>query len=314
MTALKNYIDELSNPMFLLDDSGDYILYSNRAAAQEHGLEQDDKLQASVYIKTVQTDYSENLIAEFNHQWYALKRQKLTIAGEDIHMLGLYTIEGHPDKETLDNWKNMIAVLLHRLRSPLTGISGYVELLEEENKDNSLNKRIESIHKGFSQVYNMMDELEIFYHTSDKYDDSEFIPVNLSKVVSTLVLNFSKEEQARIKVKGDTSSEPHSVDSSCDYLKTVLGQLLKNSLEHSEGEVHINIDANNGGSIELHNPNPGVPEDIKSKMFHPFVTTKANELGIGLTIALLYAQKLGGILLFKENDELISFKLKLPLN
>jgi two-component system nitrogen regulation sensor histidine kinase GlnL len=94
----------------------------------------------------------------------------------------------------------------------------------------------------------------------------------------------------------------------------VLLQLLKNSLEHSESEVHIIIDEKNGGSIEIQNSNPGIPADVKSRMFHPFVTTKANELGIGLTTALLYVQKLGGVLLFKENEEIVSFKLKLPLN
>lgn len=314
MTALRNYIEELSNPVFLLDDSGDFILFSNRSAAKEHGFDQDEKLPVAAHIKTFQTDYSDYLIAEFNHHWYSLKKQKLNIDGEDLQLLGLYTIDDHPDKETLDNWKNMVAVLLHRLRSPLTGISGYVELLEEENKDDSLSKRFDSINKGFTQVYNMMDELEIFYHTSDEFEDSEFTPVDLPKFVSTIVLKFNKEEQDRIKIEEDASSDSVTLNTNSEHLEIALKQLLKNSLEHSEGEVHIKIDADKGGSIEIQNPNPGIPEDIKSNMFHPFVTTKANELGIGLTIALLHTQKLGGILFFKENEDLVSFKLKLPLN
>lgn len=313
MTALRNYIDRVSNPLFLLDESEEYVRFSNRAAWQEHGYDQESRIKVSDIIKILPADHYEQPIAQFNHKWYLINKEQLQIEGEEVHLMGLNTITGQPDSQTLKNWKNMIAVMLHRLRSPLTGVRGYVELLEEENKDDTLNKRFDSIHKGFNQVFNLMDELEILYHLEDKFDSGKFESVNVPELLSSLLFNFEEGNRSKFSVENSTHKKSN-IDTNPEYLSKVLLQLMTNSLMHAEGDIKIHFSDDNGGSIHISNNNPGIPDEIKPKIFHPFVTSRANELGIGLTLAMLYARKLGCLVLFREDEENITFIIQFPID
>ena len=66
--------------------------------------------------------------------------------------------------------------------------------------------------------------------------------------------------------------------------------------------------------IKISNEGSAIPPEINDHIFHPFVTSKANNLGIGLTMALIYTNQFGGTIFQTENGEesKISFTICFP--
>ena len=54
--------------------------------------------------------------------------------------------------------------------------------------------------------------------------------------------------------------------------------------------------------IEVSDTGPGIAEDIASRLFQPFVTSKAGGMGIGLSISRQIIQSHGGDLTYRKND------------
>lgn len=313
MTALENYISGLPNPVFLLKNSSENIFYANRAAISELPFENASDLTLSDCVKLLPLNDDVNY-AQLNHKWYQAKTEEFEIPEGKLTLLELTKIEGIPDNDTLESWKNMIAVMLHRLRSPLTGINGYLDMLENEVDAKKHSKRFESINKGFNHIYDLMDELEIFYNLSPNYDDSEFTEVEIESIIDETLIGFSIEQQQRIIF--EKSSDPSILTfTNPDALKQIISALLTNALEHSSDEnIEVSYSPANGGSISVKNDAETLEPLIKDQIFHPFVTTKATNLGIGLPAALIQALQIGGIIFLTEEECSIKLTFQFPLS
>ncbi|MEX0722429.1 MAG: HAMP domain-containing sensor histidine kinase [Gracilimonas sp.] len=308
MTVLKQYIDGVSNPVFITDRSYKILLHSNPPAKNELNSDTNTKLVLDEHIKLLHQK-SGAVYVELNHKWYQAATQDIELEDKSVKILELRKIEGIPDNETLDSWKSMIAVMLHRLRSPLTGINGYLDMLEDENKDEQLNKRFEAIHKGFNNIYDLMDELEILYNIPTGFDDSKFIEVELEAFIERLIINYEPELRERITINLEQNI---TINTNPEWLKNIISILLDNALQHSESSVKLIYSLDNNGQITVQNEG-SLPLKISNKIYHPFVTTRATNLGIGLTKAILYVQQIGGIIFHSDDNNSVSFTLQLPL-
>jgi signal transduction histidine kinase len=88
----------------------------------------------------------------------------------------------------------------------------------------------------------------------------------------------------------ETSLEPNlEISGNEDRLKQLVMNLLRNSLEACEpntGKVTVHL-IKKGDSIQLsvRDNGPGIPADIRDKIFNPYFTTKDRGTGLGLSIA-----------------------------
>jgi len=312
MTALKTYIDGLLHPVFLVEFSSDKILFANETASKQVYLDKKSDFKIDEVLSFF-TDPSGRKITQLNGKWYQIKTQTFDHNEVPYQILELLDIEGVPNNNTIENWKDLIAVMLHRLRSPLTGISGYLDLLEDEVHDPGHQPRFDIIQKGFANVFDIMDELEILYTISPNYDDSGFSNISIHKVIDKILFDLSPEQKERISIDKSIQEAPE-LNTNSDLLHEILFQLLENALLHSDDD-HIEIFylPENNGRITVKNKASSIDHAFKKKMFDPFVTTRATNLGIGLTKAQLYALQLGCLILFNEEENSFLFSLKTPL-
>src|SRR5699024_817887 len=78
-------------------------------------------------------------------------------------------------EDILKALEKMIGILLHRLRSPLTGIQGYANLIEHriENETNAI--QFDKINKGIDELFTRLDHLEALQKIpSDKVEHNAF--------------------------------------------------------------------------------------------------------------------------------------------
>jgi len=81
-----------------------------------------------------------------------------------------------------------------------------------------------------------------------------------------------------------------------------LSLLVQNGIDHTPKGEEIAIKAESNRVITVTTNGAVIQDEIAKNLFNPFVTTTANNLGIGLTLALLYTKQFDGIIFLSEND------------
>lgn len=301
MDVISTLIEDISYPVFVIKTGTRHIYALNQAAKE--GLPNtiledvviDDLFHVNDYVLEDQP------VVFFNKQWHLFNADTFEAEGEVFEKIELTAHPAIPDSVTLDRWKHMIAVMLHRFRSPLTGISGYLEFLKDETKESSTQQRASKIDEGVTHLANLMDELEFFYHIPSKFDISKLEPIELSSVLTRVKFDIPEEDHDRIQYLKSTEFQTYQATN--DSLEKVLQLLISNALRFSPKGSPVTISRFSDTCIKVSNEGSPIPEDIADHIFHPFVTSRANNLGIGLTMALLFASQFGGTILQTENGE-----------
>jgi signal transduction histidine kinase len=252
--------------------------------------------------------------AFFNGQWFNLQQETLIWEGSPHIKISLQQRVGIPDFDTLHSLKKMIGFLLHRLRSPLTGMQGYLSIIEGRTEDETNARHLEKVNKGIEQLFDLLDDLESLQDISLKTVELNNYSANPEPILDEIISGYSEETQDHITFI--PSADTQLLRCSPGDLKRILSALIDNALEHApvnkDNQITIELPSANAVKIS-HNGNP-IPKSIAQQLFFPFVTGKATKLGIGLTMAMLYAKRYKGSIFLTDNSPFrgVSFTFCLP--
>lgn len=186
--------------------------------------------------------------------------------------------------------EQLIAVLGHDLRNPLSAVIMGVELLETspDRKDDPLLATLKRSTARMSElVHNIMDFARTRMGEGMVLNrrDSLLEPV-LHQVVAEMQLVYPK----RSITTSFEITEPVNCDT--DRIAELISNLLANALTHGDPDspVHVHAVHNNGDlKISVSNHGTPIPPDMHDKLFTPFTREKSrpsqNGLGLGLYIA-----------------------------
>src|SRR5699024_5669534 len=133
--------------------------------------------------------------------------------------------------------------------------------------------------------------------------------VNIPNLLDDLVDDFSPAQQKRLFIEKITD---HTIETDLVLLRSILGELIINGLEHNP-DTKVSISSPEEGLFWITNYGPAISPDILSKIFYPFFSLKAKNLGLGLTISKLQAESMGASLKLIQNsvDEGITFEINI---
>lgn len=249
--------------------------------------------------------------AYFDEEWFFLKKETIAWQGSYHIKIRLIERKNVPDLRIIQSLKSMIGFLLHRLRSPLTGIRGYAELMEENPKQDD--KYLGKINQGIDQLLNLLDELETLEGIPLEGPDLNKHSADSTKIIGEILSSYSKEQQENITF--NPTAKANRLSCNPGDLNRILSILIENAVVYAPiGNHEISISQPNPHSILVSHNGNAIPDSISTDLFHPFVTTKARKLGIGLTKAILYAKRYNGSIFLTENAESgnVSFLFCLP--
>ncbi|WP_340103506.1 sensor histidine kinase [Rhodohalobacter sp. 8-1] len=295
--GLRSLISESDNPVFLLETDQDLIFEANSASIAACGPY--NPIGESIN-NVVHIELPGGLVF-FDNRWLEPKRELISLNKKTFTKLVLQHPASIPDENTLFTIRNMIAVLLHRLRSPMTGMQGYLELVGSVS-DETDQRKLSKVSEGLDYLFEIMDELELLHHADafiEDEPDSELS--NAESVIREILYTFDPEIRNRISVRNNSQN---NFQFNSAELKQILTLLIDNATEHSSGAGHpIKIEIESENRINITNWGSPIPDEIASTLYYPFVTTKANNLGIGLSLAQIIASRRRGIILLTENSE-----------
>ncbi|HXQ64955.1 MAG TPA: ATP-binding protein [Alphaproteobacteria bacterium] len=220
----------------------------------------------------------------------------------------------------------MAALLAHEVKNPLSGIRGAAQLLEQSApaEDRELTRLI---CDETDRICALVDRMEVF---SDGRP-IEKGPVNIHAVLEHVrkVAQNGFAKQVRFIENYDPSLPP--VAGSRDLLVQLFLNLVKNAAEAAPekgGEIVLATSYQHGVRlavaasenrlqlpllVSVQDNGEGIPDDLKSHLFDPFVTTKKDGSGLGLALAAKIVGDHGGIIEFDSEPRRTVFKVMLPI-
>lgn len=189
----------------------------------------------------------------------------------------------------------LAAAVAHEVRNPLAGISGAVQILQEEYsaedpRTNVLQEILKQIHRLDRLVRDLLVFARPWIARKERHD--------LAGLARGVVDAARPDPRARgILWKVDAHSAcPADVDK--ELVETALSNVIQNAFEAmpSGGTVSVSCVPRNGGwaQIVIEDNGPGIPETARDKIFQPFFTTKSKGTGLGLSIVKRVMESHGG--------------------
>ncbi|WP_247887152.1 PAS domain-containing sensor histidine kinase [Azospirillum sp. SYSU D00513] len=201
----------------------------------------------------------------------------------------------------------MVSALAHEINQPLAAAGNYLNaglrLLGAAAPANALSaigKALDQTTRA-SQIIRRLRELV-------KRGEPGRQPEDLAKTIEeacALALVGAKEHGVRVVFELATEVPPASIDRI--QIQQVLLNLIRNAVEAMAGaprrELTIRMEPAEEGMIGIAviDSGPGLPEEIRAKLFQPFSTTKESGLGVGLSVCRSIVEAHGGHIRAEDN-------------
>lgn len=313
MKQFEPLISDTEDPVFITAVESREILLLNRAALEQC---RNHDITGAIFdeIVFVDTNLASSTSAYFCGRWFDIDEKTFTHDDAEYVRIVLRNRYNVPDGETLKSLKSMVAVLIHRLRSPLTGMQGYLELMEEDLSGKKDTRRFNSVQDGIDHLFDILDEVEKFYSIPvGRIDSAEKSSANPLSVIESVAADLHLNKKIVLKNTANRQSPEFRCEPA--ILRKIVTILLQNAAEQlypQDGNIKVEIHSDS--MLTIQQPGKPIPAEIADRLFQPFVTSKANSLGLGLTMAHLYADQISAGIFLSENGESgnITFTLCLP--
>jgi signal transduction histidine kinase len=218
------------------------------------------------------------------------------------------------------------ANITHELRTPLHGIMGMGELIEEGVYGDVTPQQVEAvqtIRKSARGLLELIDALLVLARAEALKLEVVSAPVDLAEVVASVVATGRMVVGGRgLTLSADVAADLPTVETDRKKLVQILVNLLANAIKFTpdEGEVKLIARAADGGVvIEVIDTGTGIPADDLSRIFEPYVQADGSPVrehggaGIGLSVVKTLADLLGiEVVVVSELGKGSTFSVRIP--
>ena len=209
--------------------------------------------------------------------------------------------------------KSAVTNISHDLRTPLTAINGYLDLLDNVEKSETAGRYIKII-KNRTEVLKQLTE-ELFRYsviTSPEYDNTtELVAVN--GVLEESIIDFYAALQER-KITPNISMTENKVMRKLNRaaLSRIFSNLINNVIKYSDGDLDITL--TDTGEITFSNMASELSEVQVERLFDRFYTVEnaRKSTGLGLSIARILIEQMNGTITAQYENGKLSICIQLP--
>lgn len=290
----ENYIFQQSDIQLFHENKGFIkVYYDTKKISNAHFLKEEQKLLNKIAIE----------ISEFFERREIVNKEELLKRSAERN-------------DRLSILGEITAGIAHELNTPLGNILGFAELIKSNTKETQTQKDTEKIIKA--AIYSREIVKKLMFFACEMPQHKEFIQIKpiIDQALKLLSQNFQKAE-IRYNFKIDNPSLEAQIDSI--QFTQVLFNLLINAIYISPKMSTISVEVSstpNNFILEIKDEGPGIPTDLKLKIFEPFFSTKPVGEGSGLGLSVVHGiikSHRGKIITFDNKPAGTVFQIKLPL-
>ena len=191
--------------------------------------------------------------------------------------------------------KDAITNISHDLRTPLTAICGYLELMEREPLGDSAARYLERISQRAEAMKALTEELFRYSVVLSTAEDMTAEPVDLNAALEQAAADFYAALTGRgiqPVIRMPAQRVVRSLDRAA--LSRILSNLFSNALKYSDGDLEVTLTER--GEIAFSNGARDLDPVQVGRLFDRFFSLEAarNATGLGLAIAKTLVEKMDG--------------------
>lgn len=187
----------------------------------------------------------------------------------------------------------MAAVVAHEVKNPLAGIAGAIQVIGERFDPGSAERGVVGeILARIAALNGTVNDLLLFSRPRSPRPS----PISLRSLVDASISLLAADPQGA-GVRVDSRVDDIAIRVDPEMLKPALFNLLLNGAQAMGGHGALHIRARRAEGlceISIADEGPGIPPELRERVFEPFMTTKHRGTGLGLSIARRVAEAHGG--------------------
>ncbi len=208
--------------------------------------------------------------------------------------------------------------LSHDIRTPLTSLDGYFQLLEETQEENDRKRYIQIIQERIESLKEMLEELFTYTKLQNGTYELKLEPQNVGQILKETVFSYYDDwAEQGISPQFEITEEPVWIRGNKQALRRTIQNIIRNGLDHGNKEIRIQL-SRNEKQMELVFQNkiePGEQIDI-SRVFERFYKAdkarSKSSTGLGLSIAKGFVQKMHGEIAAEIKEDWFCIKISFP--
>ncbi|GAB1341446.1 hypothetical protein MASR1M101_05730 [Gemmatimonas sp.] len=223
---------------------------------------------------------------------------------------GIYALveRGRAEREKV--WAGMAREAAHQLGTPLSALTGWIELLEETVTGTTASRAVEAMTQDVQRLERVSHRFErIGRPPRDERVDATALVQRLADYFAARAPTLART----VTIRSEHPGVPVLVRGDQVLLEWVLEVLIKNAMDAlggRNGEVVVSVTPSpeGGARIRVQDDGPGVPRKLRKRIFDAGFTTKDRGWGIGLSLARrIVEENHHGRLVLAETDRGAAF-------
>jgi signal transduction histidine kinase len=306
-------------PLIVTDRAGRATAHANLPA--EVG---DDPIQLRAYARQLDREnppVTDSLVGTIHFgntplvKWLRIIPALQAATAFILLLAGIYIVRTRGNAERERVWAGMARESAHQLGTPLSSLAGWIELLEDRAEDDGTRKAVTFMRAD-------LERLDRVAHRFERIGrEPRRDPVNVGELVERIATYFrSRVPTLAHAVTIDVQRHDDAIAVRGDpvLLEWALEVLVKNAIDALAGRGgRITLGAlprpEGGASLRVADDGPGIPRELRRRIFEPGFSTKTSGWGIGLSLARrIVEENHGGTLQLAAADRGAAFEIILP--
>ncbi len=239
-------------------------------------------------------------------------RHMRKLASEWNRQLAALRTERHRFQQGDMELKQAITNISHDLRTPLTAICGYLELLYQEKTSETVSHYLYQMEHRIDALKQLTEELFRYSIVSSSLELT-LEPMDLCRALEESILSFygaMRQKGITPQIQIPTERIERNLDFSA--VNRIFENIISNALKYSDGAFTITMTEN--GTIQFSNRSKSIDPITVGRLFDRFYTVEnaRNSTGLGLSIAKHLTEQMGGTIQANYQNETLSILVSFP--
>ncbi|MCB4435617.1 PAS domain-containing protein [Alteromonas sp. McT4-15] len=308
---LKALVEQVPVPLLSLYENGEIVLWNHNARKLFGTVlvkDKHDLAQFSPHLATTLVNIrpGEKELVEFEADGSTHKLtvsvSHIIIAGKQEKLISLQDINSELGLAQLQAWQALVRVLTHEIMNSITPVASLADTTSHLVKDIKQNYQhsdmlladlddVEHAADTLSRRSNGLMQFVGSYKKLTRLPAPDLQPVKVNELLEQTIAVFAQSwQQKGITIDTQLGSAPIVIDADRSMIEQIIVNIMHNA-EHALSQsnnpkvtISVHLTKRSRCVIEIADNGPGVADDIISKVFVPFFTTKREGTGVGLAL------------------------------